>query len=216
MMILREGFTAQDIPSEIKEQITGVSYKENDNIKLHDLSYLRVKHYDLTHTVREGELIVNRRLAEEVLEIFAELFDNEYEIEKIRLVENYGADDDLSMADNNSSAFNYRVVSGTQTVSAHGYGRAIDINPLYNPYIVGDKIMPPNGAPYADRSKQFPYKIDENDLCYKVFTRRGWRWGGHWKTQKDYQHFYKERKHPVRTVIRRIRQINSNETGQNV
>ena len=73
----------------------------------------------------------------------------------------------------------------------HGYGRAIDINPLHNPYIVGGKIMPENAVKFADRSKSFPHKIDHNDLAYKLFKQRGWTWGGDWKTQKDYQHFYK-------------------------
>ena len=204
MKTLREGFTADAIPQKVRAFMTGKTYKPNENIGYDDLSYLRVKYYDFEHKVQSGEIIVNKALAGEVLEIFAELFDAEYEIEKIRLADHYDADDDLCMADNNSSSFNYRVVAGTQTVSAHGYGRAIDINPLYNPYIVGDKIMPPNGKPYADRSKSFPHKIDENDICYKIFTSKGWRWGGHWKTQKDYQHFYKQRQNPVKTLIRRI------------
>ena len=204
MAAFREGFTAEPVPENIRKLMTGKTYKPNKNIGLDDLSYLRVRYYDFDHKIRQGEIIVNKALAKDVLEIFAELFDAGYEIEKIRLADYYDADDDLCMADNNSSSFNYRVVAGTQTVSAHGYGRAIDINPLYNPYIVGDKIMPPNGEPYADRSKSFPHKIDENDICYKIFTSRGWRWGGHWNTQKDYQHFYKERKNPVKTLIRRI------------
>ncbi len=101
------------------------------------------------------------------------------------------ADDERSMADNNSSAFNYRVVADTDIVSMHAYGRAIDINPLINPYIVGEKVMPANGAEYANRKGKFPHKIDHDDLCYKLFKSKGWTWGGDWKTQKDYQHFYK-------------------------
>ncbi len=202
---LREGFCSQEIPEDVLERISGVSLKPDVEVTEKDLSYLNVRYYDFEHNICDGELIVDRRLAAEVLEIFAELFDNGYEIEKIRLVDCYGADDDLSMADNNSSAFNYRTVSGTQTVSAHGYGRAIDINPLYNPYIVGEKIMPPNGEPYADRSRDFAHKIDEDDICYKIFTSHGWRWGGHWQTQKDYQHFYKEHKHPMKTLLRLLK-----------
>ena len=205
VFVLREGFSCQEIPDDILEFITGVSLKPNENVKAEDLSYLKLRYYDFDHNVCDGEMIVDRRLAKEVLQIFSELFDSGYEIEKIRLVDHYGADDDLSMADNNSSSFNYRTVSGTQTVSAHGFGRAIDINPLYNPYIVGEKIMPPAGEAYADRSRDFEHKIDEEDICYKIFTARGWRWGGHWQTQKDYQHFYKEHKHPMKTLLRHLK-----------
>ena len=140
-ILYREGFTTEELPNEVIERIKGVSYKENPYVKLGDLAYLRVRYYDFEHKVQSGELIVARKLAQEVLDIFYELFEGGYEIEKIRLVDEYDADDERSMADNNSSAFNYRVVAGTNTISAHSYGRAIDINPLINPYIVGNKVM---------------------------------------------------------------------------
>ena len=88
------------------------------------------------------------------------------------VTDEYDADDDRSMADNNTSCFNYRFVPHTTRVSKHGRGLAIDLNPRYNPYIVtvdGQKeITPPNGTEYADRSADFPYKIDENDLAYRL------------------------------------------------
>lgn len=152
-----------------------------------------------------GELIVARKLAQEVLDIFYELFEGGYEIEKIRLVDEYDADDERSMADNNSSAFNYRVVAGTNTISAHSYGRAIDINPLINPYIVGDKVMPANAAEYADRDKAFDHKIDRTDLCYCIFRRHGWKWGGDWNNSKDYQHFYKEYDSPLKMAVNKLK-----------
>ena len=97
------------------------------------------------------------------------------------------------MADNNSSSFNFRFVSYTTTVSKHGLGLAVDINTLYNPYVktVNGRlsIEPANAGPYVDRTKDFPYKIDENDLCYQLFTEKGFFWGGHWNNSKDYQHF---------------------------
>ena len=97
---------------------------------------------------------------------------------------------------NNTSCFNYRQVVGSSSLSKHALGLAIDINPLYNPYITynGDgsaNVYPENAADYVDRSKEFPYKIDENDLCYKLFTEHGFTWGGHWNNVKDYQHFQK-------------------------
>ena len=186
-----EGFTAQPLPESIIEKINGRSYRENHDIGLDELAYLQMLYVDFHGMTQKGEMIVHYSLAKEVLEIFCELFKSGYQIEKMRLVDEYGADDERSMADNNSSAFNYRVVADTDIVSMHAYGRAIDINPLINPYIVGEKVMPENGMKYADRTKKFPHKIDHDDLCYKLFKSRGWTWGGDWKTQKDYQHFYK-------------------------
>lgn len=204
-ILYRDGFTAEDIPDNIVKMISGVSYKENNKVKLSDLAYLQVRYYDFGHKVQSGELIVARKLAEEVLDIFYELFEAEYEIEKIRLVDYYDADDERSMTDNNSSAFNFRVVADTNTLSAHSFGRAIDINPLINPYIVGDKVMPANGVQYADRDKEFDHKIDRTDLCYCIFKRHGWKWGGEWQNSKDYQHFYKERKTPLKTAVKRLK-----------
>lgn len=206
-IIFRKGFTAEPVPPEIKKIIVGNSYKENPNIAVSDLAYLKVRHYNFAHETAEGELIVSAKLAREVLEIFSELYDNEYEIEKIRLVDYYDSDDEKSMSDNNSSAFNYRKVANTDTISMHSFGRAIDINPLINPYIVGDKIMPANGVQYSDRNLAFLHKIDHDDICYKIFISHGWKWGGDWCNSKDYQHFYKDVKRPFRAVLRRIKAI---------
>ena len=189
-ILYREGFTTEELPNEVIERIKGVSYKENPYVKLGDLAYLRVRYYDFEHKVQSGELIVARKLAQEVLDIFYELFEGGYE---------------RSMADNNSSAFNYRVVAGTNTISAHSYGRAIDINPLINPYIVGNKVMPANAAEYADRDKAFDHKIDRTDLCYCIFRRHGWKWGGDWNNSKDYQHFYKEYDSPLKMAVNKLK-----------
>ena len=186
-----EGFTAQPLPESIQQFITGRSYRENNDIGLDELAYLQMKFVGFDGKTQTGEMIVHYSLAREVLEIFCELYKSGYQIEKMKLVDEYDADDERSMSDNNSSAFNYRVVADTDIISMHGYGRAIDINPRINPYIVGEKVMPANGAAFADRTKSFPHKIDHDDICYKLFKSRGWTWGGDWKTQKDYQHFYK-------------------------
>jgi hypothetical protein len=187
------------LTDEIKERITGKSYPASgDNIQISydDLSYLHVLYYDFDNNIQEGELICNKEIAQDLLEIFTELYNNQYQIEKIRLVDDYNADDEASMADNNTSCFNYRVIAGTDRISNHSYGKAIDINPLYNPYITTrngtENISPSNATPYADRTASFDHKIDTEDLCYKLFIQHGFTWGGAWENSKDYQHFEKK------------------------
>lgn len=97
-----------------------------------------------------------------------------------------------SMEDNNTSCFNFRPVPGSDHLSQHAYGRAIDINPLYNPYITEEGYSPANAGEYVDRTQDTPNKIDTDDLCYQLFTEHGFFWGGNWNSVKDYQHFQKK------------------------
>lgn len=195
--IYQDGFYYEPLSEDIKQRITGISYPETGcTIPYDDLNYVGLLYIDFDGEVQEGELICNKAIAQDMVEIFYELFQNDYRIERIRLIDEYGGDDTLSMEDNNTSCFNYRVVDGTTTLSKHALGCAIDINPFYNPYVVynksgnGDTYISPKGSEiYADRSRDFPYKIDENDLCYKLFTDHGFTWGGNWNSSKDYQHF---------------------------
>ena len=188
-----EGFTISPITDEIFARIQGKSFKDDCTLPREDLRYLRVLYVDLDGEAHEGEMIVNYHIAEDVLGILRQLYEAEYPIEKIRLVDEYGADDELSMEDNNSSSFNFRFISHTTRVSKHGLGLAVDINTLYNPYtkiVDGQRIIEPiNGEPYLDRDADFPYKIDHEDLCYKLFIEHGFEWGGDWEDRKDYQHF---------------------------
>lgn len=193
-----DSFYYMPLTDELKEYITGRSYPDTDEplqISYEDLAYVHVLHYDFEGQIQEGELICNQTIAQDLTEIFKELYDNQYPIEKIRLIDAYDADDDASMEDNNTSCFNYRVVEGKTTLSNHSYGLAIDVNPFYNPYVRtkdGNTLVSPEDAvPYADRSADFPYKIDENDLCCQLFAEHGFTWGGNWNSVKDYQHFEK-------------------------
>ena len=175
-----EGFSAEPIPDSIFEIMKGKSFKAGCTVPREGLAFLRVRYVDL-------------HIAEIVLSIFKELYAAKYPIEKIRLVDHYDADDERSMTDNNSSSFNFRFISHTTKVSKHGMGAAIDINPLYNPYVKmvdgALSIEPAAGASYVDRSRDFPMKIDESDLAFQIFTRYGFEWGGSWDGRKDYQHF---------------------------
>ena len=158
-----------------------------------DLRYLHVLHKNIDGDVLEGEMVVNKYIAEDVLEILKELYEADYPIERMVLIDEYDADDEASMEDNNSSSFNFRLISHTNRVSKHGLGMAVDINTLYNPYtkvVDGERIIEPiTGEPYLDRDASFPYKIEKGDLCYKLFTEHGFVWGGDWPDRKDYQHF---------------------------
>ena len=202
-VVYSEGFYYEELSDNLKRYITGVSFPSADSVNSDELvigydnlRYMHIWHYNFGGEPAEGELICNALIADDLVEIFAELYKNEYQIEKVRLIYEYDGDDTASMEDNNTACFNYRVVEGTTSISKHAYGFAIDINPLYNPYINykndgSVNVSPASGAPYADRGSSFPYKIDENDLCYKLFTEHGFTWGGDWNSVKDYQHFQK-------------------------
>ena len=188
----------------MKRYITGVSFpvapensEETLAISYDDLRYVHILHYDFDGNRAEGELICNDAFAQDLVEIFYELYRNEYQLESVLLIDEFDGDDTASMEANNTSCFNYRVVDGTTSLSKHALGLALDINPYYNPYVTyekdgSEKVSPAAAVNYADRSISFPYKIDENDLCYKLFTEHGFTWGGNWNSVKDYQHFQKK------------------------
>ena len=187
---VKDGFYMKKIDDEIFSRIQGKSFKDDCTLPREDLRYLHVLHKDLEGNTHEGELICNVYIAYDVLDILMKLYDANYPIEKIRLVDEYDAVDETSMRDNNSSCFNFRFISHTTKISKHGLGLAVDINTLYNPYVNRkQEVEPATAGAYVDRTKDFPYKIDENDLCYKLFTEHGFEWGGNWKSVKDYQHF---------------------------
>lgn len=192
-------FYSEPLSDNLCRYITGVSYPtdaENTEISYDDLAYVHVMHYNFDGNPSEGELICNKEIAQDLLEIFYELYVNEYQIESIRLIDEYDGDDTLSMEANNTSCFNYRTVEGSTTLSKHSFGLAIDINPFYNPYVTYNtdntvNIAPIGSEQYADRTLNFPYKIDTSDLCYSLFIEHGFLWGGSWNSMKDYQHFQK-------------------------
>lgn len=186
-------FTAEEIPAAVQERMIGVSYpREGALIQLSELRYLRLAYVDFDGNPQVGEMICNAAIAQDVLEIFQALYEARYPICSIRLIDEFGGNDEASMRADNSSSFNYRVVSGTTSLSNHAKGLAVDINPLENPYINRKgEVEPATAGAYVDRTQDFPHKIDENDLCYKLFVERGFTWGGTWQSVKDYQHFEK-------------------------
>lgn len=194
IVFFAEGFYYEPISDEIYKRIAGISYPTDCTIELSDLRYLTLQYNDFNGNPQSGEMICASSIAQDVVEIFYELYTNGYQIESIKLVDEFGGDDTASMLANNTSCFNYRVVEGTTRLSNHAKGLAIDLNPFYNPYITYKKdgsvnISPKGSEAYADRSAAFPYKIDESDLAYKLFKEHGFTWGGNWNSVKDYQHF---------------------------
>jgi len=146
-------------------------------------------HWDSAGNVRTGRVVVAADLAGDVVAILRDLYAARFPIHRMVPVAEYGADDDASMAANNTSAFNCRPVTGGSSFSEHSYGRAIDVNPLVNPYVTGSTVAPPGGAPYVDRTRDAPGMIHAGDEVVRAFAARGWSWGGAWTTPKDYQHF---------------------------
>jgi hypothetical protein len=169
----------------------GPSWHPGCPIEPRQLRRVEVNYIGFDGQTHRGDLIVHEDLAAEVVAIFEQLLQLQYPIEEIRTVDNYrDADDELSMEDNNTSAFNCRDIPGTGRWSQHAFGRAIDLNPLLNPYIDGTgAFQPKNAAPFLDRNRTDPGVLHAGDAAVRVFTDRGWRWGGNWRTPKDYQHF---------------------------
>ena len=187
-------FSSVPIDSAVFARMSGRSYKEGCPVPVEDLRYLRILHCDLSGRTIVGEMVANKSIAGDLLEIFRALYDAGYPIERMRLIDDYDADDEASMEANNSSCFNFRPKAHMSAVSKHAYGEAVDINPLYNPYYrvtaAGARIVEPAaGEPYVDRTSDFPYKIERGDLCHRLFLEHGFHWGGSWTRSKDYQHF---------------------------
>ena len=190
-----QDFYQQELTDDIFVRIEGKSFKANCTTPREDLRYIRVLHYNKDREVLEGELICHKDIADDLLAIFQELYKAAYPIERMVLIDEYDADDEASMRANNTSAFNFRYASGMKRLSSHSTGMAIDINPLYNPLVRHregqTRVFPTTAAAYMDRTKYFPYKIEKGDLCYRLFKKYGFSWGGEWRNSKDYQHFEK-------------------------
>ncbi|SOJ53978.1 hypothetical protein MSIMFB_01477 [Mycobacterium simulans] len=169
----------------------GTTWRPGCPVEPGQLRRVDVDHIGFDGQTHRGELIVHEDLAPEVIAIFEQLYRLGYPVEKIRTVDHYpDADDELSMEDNNTSAFNCRVVPGTNEWSPHAAGRAIDLNPLINPCLYASGYFEPhNAAAYLDRSRTDPGLLHSGDPAVNIFTDRGWRWGGSWTTPIDYQHF---------------------------
>ncbi|GAA0535370.1 hypothetical protein GCM10011581_25270 [Saccharopolyspora subtropica] len=169
----------------------GASWRPGCPVAPEQLRRVEVPYLGFDGRTHRGELVVHADRVAQVVSVFAELERLRYPIEKMRTVDHYpAADDELSMRDNNTSAFNCRDIPGTGHWSQHAYGRAVDVNPLINPYLDDTGVVQPgNAAPYLDRSRADPGLLHDGDPAVRTFVDRGWQWGGHWHDPIDYQHF---------------------------
>ena len=167
------------------------SYRAGCPVGPPDLRAVRLSYWGFDGRAHEGTLVVHRRVASDVVAVFRRLYEARFPIRRMQPVSAYRGSDDASMAADNTSAFNCRYVAGTTRWSMHAYGKAIDLNPVENPYVSGSHVSPPAGREYADRSGDAVGMIHDGDRVVKAFARRaGWEWLGDGPGPvRDYQHF---------------------------
>jgi hypothetical protein len=183
-------FTIQRLPDGIRSWMNGVSWRPGCPVRLRKLRLVTLRYWGFDREAHMGRMVVHADVAVKVARIFRRLYGVRFPIRRMRLVDRYGADDRTSMEHDNTSAFNCRWRAGQPGVwSQHAYGRAIDVNPVENPYVWSGGVSPWNGAPYVDRSDWRRGMIHHGDPVWLAFHNRGWEWGGDWTSVKDYQHF---------------------------
>lgn len=155
-----------------------------DNLILIDVLY-----YSFDGKLHKGQLLVHKNVKNDVLEIFSIILKEKFPVNKAIPIVKYNWSDSASMYDNNSSAFNYRTIAGTNRMSNHAYGKAVDINPMNNPFINSNGRLSPSNGKYLVGN---PGTFSDTSLIVKEFKKRGWRWGGDFSSYKDYHHFDKE------------------------
>lgn len=184
------GISRLDRPT--RRLMTGRSWRPRCPVKLRDLRYLRLRIWTFDREARWGELVVHEDHAARVLRAFRDIYRARFPIRRMRLVDHYGANDTRSMKHDNTSAFNCRWRAGSPGVwSMHAYGKAIDVNPVENPYYIPSSgyVSPKRGRKFIDRSRRRRGMIHKRDEVWRAFHDVGWEWGGTWRRVKDWQHF---------------------------
>jgi poly-gamma-glutamate synthesis protein (capsule biosynthesis protein) len=155
------------------------------------LAYVEVDHVAFDGSVGRGELVVARSIAADAIALFARLYAIGFPVRAMRLVDDHDADDGRSMAADNCSGFNFRVVAGTDVLSQHAHGVAIDVNPVENPWVTPGRFVPAEGEPYLDRAHVRPGMIVRPGPVTAILDELGWEWGGDWRHASDYHHLVK-------------------------
>lgn len=185
-------FRAEILPidRDLRQRMTGVSWHRGCPVPLSDLRLLKLRIWGFDGRPHGGRLVVHRSAAAGFVRVFRTLYRHRYAIRRMRLVDAYGADDHRSMNADNTSAFNCREVAGRPGVwSQHAYGKAIDLNPVENPYVSGNHVSPAKGRPFAKRSPRRKGMVSAGGRVVRLFRSMGWEWGGSWSGARDYQHF---------------------------
>ncbi len=184
--------TINAIPPAIQAKMRQYTWQPACPTPLSDLSYVQLIYYGFDGKAHQGVLIVNRRLAKQIVAIFERLYQQRFPIANMQPMYVFHGNDERAMHANNTSAFNCRFKTGSRTrFSWHAYGRAIDINPAINPYVKGNIVLPGNARAFVNRRQNYSGLIKTNGIVTKTFAHYGWRWGGNWRYRKDFQHFEK-------------------------
>lgn len=191
--VVTKGFTAtiKPVDARTRARMLGVTWRKGCPVAIKDLRIITMPFWGFDGRVHSrGQLMVHKDVAGDVAAVFKRMYTKRFPIRRMELIEKYAGSDDRSMAADNTSAFNCRAVTGRPGVfSIHSYGKAIDINPVENPYVKGTTVLPPSGKPYVKRSPRRPGMIVNRDHVVKAFAAKGFDWGGSWRSLKDYQHF---------------------------
>jgi len=186
-----QGFEAHvsRISRYLRNEMKGKSWHRGCPVPIRDLRLIRASFHGFDGDRHMGKLVANEDAVEALVRVLRSMYRNGFKIRKMWLVDRYGGSDRRSMWADNTSAFNCRKVAGTDRWSQHAFGRAIDINPVENPYVRDGRVSPRRGRPYVDRSRRAKGMIHARDATVRAFYRVGWGWGGYWSSSKDYQHF---------------------------
>jgi hypothetical protein len=175
-------------PAQAK-RMTDVSWRKGCPVPLRDLRLLTVQHWGFDGKVRTGRLIAHEGASRQLVDVFRDLYAAHFPIRRMVPVDAYGGSDFRSIEADNTSAFNCRYVDSTTRWSEHAFGRAIDVNPIENPYVAGGRTSHSASRPYLDRAHHHPGMAYEGGALVRAFDAIGWGWGGRWTSAQDYQHF---------------------------
>ena len=184
----RFAYSASRIDAGLAARMTPTSWRPGCPVPLSVLRYVRVSYVGFDGGERTGELVLDAAAVIPAIGLLQVMWNERFPIERMQLVDDYGGSDDASMAANNTSAFNCRPATGSTSWSQHAYGRAIDVNPVQNPYVSGGPVQPAAGAAYVDRADVRPGMIVAGDAVTRAVRFVGWGWGGNWSSLKDYMH----------------------------
>jgi hypothetical protein len=161
-------------------------------VSAQDLSVVNIPYWGLDHQTHQGKLIIHKSIQQEMTQIFKTLYISHFPIAKIKPLEDYHFDEKKALEDNDTFGYSCRRMTGNNhKFSKHAYGLAVDINPVFNPYIKNNIILPSNSVAYLVRDLHRPGMILPESNIVETFKKYGWQWGGDWHSLKDYQHFEK-------------------------